>query len=78
MTSSTDWDLYILQNDNGYAADDATIGKFCRVTEVSGDATLLMNLPYEDEDASGEVHLYFNDDSGSNTADIYIIGYGLI
>ena len=75
VTSSTDWDLYILQNDNGYVADDATVGKYCRITEISGDATLLMNRPYEDEDDSGEVHLYYNDDSGSNTADFYIFAY---
>jgi hypothetical protein len=75
VTSSTDWDLYVLQNDNGYAADDANIGKFCRVTEVSGNATLMMNLAYEDEDASNEVHLYYNDDSGANTADFYIFAY---
>jgi len=78
VTSSTDWDLYILQNDNGYAADDAVVPKLCRVTECSGDATLMMNLSYEDEDDSKEVHLYYNDDSGANTADIYIVGYGLI
>jgi len=38
----------------------------------------MMNLSYEDEDDSKEVHLYYNDDSGANTADIYIVGYGLI
>ena len=75
VTSSTDWDLYVLQNDNGYAANDATIGRFCRVTECSGNATLMMNLPYQDEDASGELHLYYNDDSGANTADFYVFAY---
>ncbi len=78
FTSSTDWDLWILQNDNGFAADDANVPMFRRVNSVSGNATLMMNVAYEDEDASGEVHLYYIDNSGANTADIYIIGYQMI
>jgi len=78
VTSSTDWDLYVLQNDNGFATDDANIPMLRVADQVSGDANLLLNLPYEDEDASGEVHLYFLDNSGANTADIYVIGFGLI
>lgn len=77
-TSSTDWDLYILQNDNGYSTDDANIPKMLIVEQGSGDMNVLLNLPYEDEDASDEVHLYYLDNSGANTADIYLIGTELI
>ena len=72
VTSSTNWDLYILQNDNSYATNDATIPAMKIGDNVVGNATLWLDLPYEDEDASGEVHLYWLDNSGSNTADIYI------
>ena len=78
VTSSTDWDLYILQNDNGYAADDANIPKMQIMTAGNGNANIYLDLPYEDEDDSNEVHLYFLDNSGSNTADIYAIGYEMV
>jgi len=77
-TSSTDWDLYILQNDNGYATDDGNIPKMKVMDGASGDADIYLNLPYEDEDASSEVHLYYLDNSGTNTADIYILGFELL
>ncbi len=75
ITSSTDWDLWILQNDNGYAADDANIPKMQIMEVGNGNANIYLDLPYQDEDASGEVHLYYVDNSGANTADIYVIGY---
>jgi hypothetical protein len=75
ITSSTDWDLWILQNDNGYAADDANIPKMQIMEAGNGDANIYLDLPYQDEDASGEVHLYYVDNGGANTADIYVIGY---
>ncbi len=78
VTSSTDWDLYILQNDNGYAADDANIGMIQIADEVNGNANILMMHTYEDEDVSDEVHLYYLDNSGANTADFYIVGFSLI
>ena len=77
ITSSTDWDLYILQNDNGYAVDDANIPKLQIMEAGNGNASIQLDLPYEDEDDSGEVHLYYVDNSGANTADIYIIGLAL-
>lgn len=77
VTSSSDWDLYLLQNDNGYAADDANIPKNMVAKCIAGNANLLVNLPYEDEDATNEVHLYYVDNAGTATADIYIIGYSL-
>jgi len=78
VTSSTDWDLYILQNDNGYATDDANIGKMKIMEEASGNANIYLDLPYEDEDASSEVHLYYLDNSGANTADFYILAFELL
>lgn len=73
VTSATDWDLYILQNDNGHAANDATIPELQIMEAGNGNAAILLDLPYEDEDDSDEVHLYYLDNSGANTADIYII-----
>ena len=76
-TASTDWDLYLLQNDNGYATDDANIPMMQIMDSGNGNLDILLDHAYEDEDGSGEVHLYYLDNSGSNTADIYIIGYEL-
>jgi len=77
VTSSTNWDLYVLQNDNSYATDDANIPKIKIADGINGNANIWLELPYEDEDDSDEVHLYYLDNSGANTADIYIIGYSL-
>lgn len=77
VTSSTDWDLYILQNDNGYAANDAAIPMMKIADSISGNANIWLDLPYQDEDASGEVHLYFLDNGGANTASIYIKAFAL-
>ena len=78
ITDSTDWDAWLIQNDNGYSVDDATIPmKQIIDTGGDGDTTIWLDLPYEDEDASNEVHLYFVDNSGSNTFDIIIQGYKL-
>lgn len=76
-TASTDWDLYLLQNDNGYSADDANIPRMKLMDSGTGNANIFVNSPYEDEDGSDEVHLYYLDNSGANTADIYIIGSSL-
>lgn len=77
VTNSTDWDLYILQNDNGYLVNDANIPS--QVLNEGGNTTetIMLDYSYEDEDATDEVHLYWIDNSGSNTADIYITGYEL-
>lgn len=77
VTSSTNWDLYLLQNDNGYAANDAVIPALKIGGGIVGNANLKLDVPYQDEDATNEVHLYFLDNSGANTADIYIKGYSL-
>ncbi len=78
ITSYTEWDLYHLQNVNGYASDDANIPKMHIMEAGNGNAHIPLDLPYEDEDASNEVHLYFLDNSGSNTVDIYVIGYEMV
>jgi hypothetical protein len=78
VTSSTDWDLYLLQNDNGYAANDATIPMLRIANAVSGNANIMLGIPYQDEDASSEVHLYWIDNSGANTATIMIQGFELL
>jgi len=77
VTSSTDWDLYLLQNDNGYAADDANIPKMQIVEAGNGNLDIHLDHPYEDEDNSAEVHLYYIDNEAANTADFYIIGLAL-
>jgi hypothetical protein len=76
-TSSTDWDLYLLQNDNTWAVDDANLPARLLNESGNGDETIYVDQPYEDEDATGEVHLYWVDNSGSNTANIIITGYEL-
>ena len=78
MTQSTNWDMYILQNGNGHIVNDANIPEMQIMEAGNGDANIYLDLPYEDEDASDEVHLYYIDKSGSNPADIYIIGYRMI
>ena len=77
ITSSSNWDLYILQNDNSYATNDAAVPAMKIGDSVIGNATIWLDLPYEDEDASSEVHLYYRDNSGANTADIIIQGLEL-
>jgi len=77
ITTSTDWELWLLQNDNGYATDDATIPMIQLIGGASGDVDLFPDLSYEDEDASGEVHVYYQSASGSETADIIIQGHTL-
>ena len=76
-TSSTDWDLWIIQNDNGYAVDDANIPILQLMEGGNGDEVIERDFDYEDEDAGDEVHFYFLDNSGSNTADIYVKGQEL-
>ena len=76
-TSSTDWDLYILQNDNTFSTNDANIPAMQLMASGNGNETIQRDFPYQDEDATTEVHLYFVDNGGANTADIQIIGYEL-
>lgn len=77
-TNSTRWNLWILQNDNGYAANDAAIPAMQLMAFGRGEESITVDLPYEDEDATDEVHLYFQDVTGSNAFDIAIEGYELL
>lgn len=78
VTAATDWDLYLLQNDNGFVADDANIPKMQLVNAGNGNVDVLLGVPFEDEDASNEVHLYAIDNLAANTFDIYVQGTELI
>lgn len=70
-TTSTDWDIWILQNDNGYVANDANIKRRLLASNRSGDAYIDIDILYHDEDNTKEVHLYY---TGSNVATITIQG----
>lgn len=73
-TSATDWDLYLLQNDNGHATDDANIPEIQIMEAGNGNEVIFLDHAYDDEDDSSEVHIYFHDDAASNTFDIYVVG----
>ena len=45
-TSSTDWDMYLLYNDNGYSADDASIGKLQIMGSGNGDEDIFIDESY--------------------------------
>ena len=76
-TTSSDWDLWLLQNDNGYSTNDANIPRIQLMDAGNGDKDISVDMPYEDEDASDEVHLYVIDNSGTETFDLTVTGYGL-
>jgi len=78
ITASTNWELWLLQNDNGYAADDAAIPMTQLMANGNGNLTIDLNQAYEDEDATNEVHLYWASASGVDTADIYVEGVTLV
>ena len=73
VTTSTDWDLWLLQNDNGYATDDATVGRYQLMGAGNGDESIFADRPYEDEDATSEIHLYFTDNAGSASATVSVV-----
>lgn len=75
ITTSTDWTLYLLQNDNGLSTNDAVIPAKLLVANGNGNGVYnLNNLTYTDEDASNEVHLNWADNAGTDTATIIIQG----
>jgi len=76
-TLSTDWDLFLLQNNNGYAADDAIVPRVSVFESGSGNSIIPMNHAYKDEDSLDSVHIYFNDNVGSETGVVIIAGYTL-
>jgi hypothetical protein len=70
-TTSTDWTLTIYSSDD-YASEPMEI-----VTNRSGDFNVYLDMPYEDDDATGELHYNFTSASGSETHDIQILGEAL-
>jgi len=71
VTTSTDWTLTL------YTKDDFATGTMVVVTNRSGNYNVYLDYPYEDADASGELHYNFTSASGSETHDIEIRGYAL-
>jgi hypothetical protein len=71
VTSSTDWDL-ALYSDDQHSNDEIEI-----VKGRSGNMNVYVDLPYEDKDATSEVHVNFTDNSGANTYNITVLGYRL-
>ena len=76
-TASADWDLHILQNDNGFSINDANIPAMQLMSSGDGDETIQRDFPYEDEDTTKEVHFFFVDNSGTALVTVTVIGYGL-
>jgi hypothetical protein len=74
-TTSNNWDLYILQNGNGFVVNDAQIPALRLMTRGKGNEDIIIDLAYEDEDASKTVHLYYRDNTGSSLAKFYIAGF---
>lgn len=74
-TTSTAWNMYLLQNDNGYATNDAMIPALEIVNNGYLNELTYMDHPYWDEDNTDEVHLYWDSsDTATVTASIYIVG----
>ncbi len=77
-TGSADWDFFLLQNDNGFAANDATVKRRQVVANGSGSMDIHLDMPFEDEDATGEVHFYFRDNAGADKLDkITVLGVSI-
>ncbi|MEA2038102.1 MAG: hypothetical protein U9O94_11445, partial [Nanoarchaeota archaeon] len=77
ITNSSDWDLYILQNGNGYALDDALVPAKMLMVGGNLDEEISIDYSYKDEDLSDTIHLYWVDNAGTETADFYITGIEL-
>jgi len=74
VATSTDWDMWLMQNDDGYASNTAAMPRFQIMEAGNGDADIFLGYPYEDEDDSNEVHLYYVDNNATDTIDVYLIG----
>jgi len=69
LTSSTDWDLWLCE-DNSF--DTGAIETHRLVSGRSGDMDISVAREYNPGDTN--VYLKYTDNSGSNNADIYILG----
>ncbi len=77
-TGSSDWDFFLLQNDNGFATNDATVKRRQVVANGSGSMDIHLDMPFEDEDATSELHFYFRDNAGANKLDkITVLGVSI-
>lgn len=73
-TTSTDWDLWLIQNDQGLVADDATVPAIQLMGSGNGDETIFVDRPYEDEDDKNTINLNFTDNVGSATFSVSVVG----
>lgn len=73
-TASIDWELWILQNDNGLGMDNATVSAVQLMGAGNGNELIFVDRPYQDEDATNEIHLTFLDNAGSDTFDVSVVG----
>ena len=65
-TASTDWNLILYSKDN-YSSDPIRI-----FINRNGNYIIYPNLPYEDKDATSELHYNFTDNGGSNIYSIEV------
>ena len=72
MLFLTDWSLSLTDSHSSPVFPDIGIA-----SHMSGDQTYIIDLPYMDTDANGEVHVILTDHDGSSTFDITIIGFEL-
>lgn len=70
-TTSTNWLLTL------YSKDDYSTKPFQVAVGKNGDFDIYLDYPYEDEDATSELHYTFTSGSGSETHDIEVRGYKL-
>ncbi|MCP4599272.1 MAG: hypothetical protein GY847_01825 [Proteobacteria bacterium] len=70
-TTSTDWTLTI------YADDGYSTGALEIVSNRDGDFNIHLDMPWEDDDGTGEFHYNFTSASGSETHDITFRGESL-
>ena len=72
-TTSTDWDLWLLQNDNGYSTDDGVVPAIQLMDAGNGNEAIFVDRPYEDEDSSNSINLYFLDNAGSASCTVSVV-----
>lgn len=74
-TSSTAWNMYLIQNANGYATNDAIIPALQIMNNGYLNQVIYLNHLYFSEDDDSSVHVYWDSSvSSSITGNLYIIG----
>jgi len=77
VTTCSDWELWLVRNDNGIVTDDADYPAWQIMgAYIGGDgkSNIPINNSYIDEDGTNEVHLVLVDNEGGQTFNIYING----